>query len=832
MRLFVKIGIIVLTILLGFVMLLATLTWVYQDRLKSAAINTINENVKSPIKVKNGIDISFLRHFPKIDVALHGVSIQDPLNASRKLLEVERFSLLVNFYELFDATISIRKAVFENGSVYLYRSQKGASNFDILKSSGDGESADLKLNAVIFKNVKLIWNDRSTDSYFSGKVDNATFSGDFKKQQFAMALKADFFAELFIYGSDSFTLQKQTALDFKTNVNRLTHKIEIQNSTLSIGGNAFDIAGEIATHKNASLKLHANCKGTEIAQLLDLMPNSQQKKLQGLKGSGAYEIAIDFDNKNKLSPIFNLDASLAKGEISLPQLPHKIKNIDAKLRYSKQDDKLVIERFSSSYDQKPIRFSLIIHQLTGYPSFELSADGIANLMALERFLPDAKIEAITGELQFTNFRLAGKADKSKKLIPSALEGSGAFKIKDASVTADGVKYDKINGGLAYKNEHLFATDLQAVFLGSDLKFNGQIDNLFPYIFEKVKRDGQTILLVSGSLQIGLFDLNKMLAAFDKQDKKAAAEKINIRDIFSISGQLKLSVDEFKYQQLNFKHIISDIRLSSGVIHLDNFHCKAMGGDFDHKGFIKFTADNELQVSGDLTVRSLDIVKLFEQAENFGQQTLTAKNLKGKINADLSFNAYFDDYKTIDLRRLVATLRCNISSGELIAFEPIKIASKFIRLEELDHIYFSDLSNELIIKNGVITIPQMEVQSSAINVMMNGTHTFENQIDYHLKINLRKLLANKFRKNNAEQYIEEDAYEGTNLFLSIKGDMKNPAVSYDKSAANNKIKDDFKTEKETLRNLFKKENETNKKPDIKEEKYFQTREEIKYIDFDE
>jgi hypothetical protein len=97
MRLFFKIGMIVLTILVSFVLLLASLTWFYQDRLKKAAIDTINENVKSPIVVKNGIDISFLRHFPKIDVALQGVSIQDPLNDSRSLLEVERFSSVGQF---------------------------------------------------------------------------------------------------------------------------------------------------------------------------------------------------------------------------------------------------------------------------------------------------------------------------------------------------------------------------------------------------------------------------------------------------------------------------------------------------------------------------------------------------------------------------------------------------------------------------------------------------------------------------------------------------------------------------------------------------------------
>lgn len=72
-------------------------------------------------------------------------------------------------------------------------------------------------------------------------------------------------------------------------------------------------------------------------------------------------------------------------------------------------------------------------------------------------------------------------------------------------------------------------------------------------------------------------------------------------------------------------------------------------------------------------------------------------------------------------------------------------------------------------------------------MLNGSHTFNNDIDYHIKVNLRKLLANKFKKNNTNKYIEEDPYEGTNFFLSLKGNMSNPAVKYDKQIADSEGK---------------------------------------------
>jgi len=96
------------------------------------------------------------------------------------------------------------------------------------------------------------------------------------------------------------------------------------------------------------------------------------------------------------------------------------------------------------------------------------------------------------------------------------------------------------------------------------------------------------------------------------------------------------------------------------------------------------------------------------------------------------------------------------------------------------------------------------------------------------------LAQKFnRKLNDIQYMEDDPYEGLNLYLKMKGTLSNPQIKYDKVSAKNKMKNDFKNEKENFKNLLHnkqpaKLNENEKK---REERYYQIEEKPKFMDFD-
>ena len=68
---------------------------------------------------------------------------------------------------------------------------------------------------------------------------------------------------------------------------------------------------------------------------------------------------------------------------------------------------------------------------------------------------------------------------------------------------------------------------------------------------------------------------------------------------------------------------------------------------------------------------------------------------------------------------------------------------------MKEVKFSTLENTIEIDNNVITIPAMEIKSSALSVFISGTHTFEQEINYRIKLLLSELMSTKFRKENTQ-----------------------------------------------------------------------------------
>ena len=101
---------------------------------------------------------------------------------------------------------------------------------------------------------------------------------------------------------------------------------------------------------------------------------------------------------------------------------------------------------------------------------------------------------------------------------------------------------------------------------------------------------------------------------------------------------------------------------------------------------------------------------------------------------------------------------------------------------------------------------MYVQSNAINLNVFGTHTFDNKIDYHLKILISELLKRKSKKLGDEKFgeIEDDGSGKNVLFLRMYGNIENPKFAYDKQQLKNKIKADLKKEKTLVNDVLKDE----------------------------
>lgn len=824
----------------------------FRDRVKALIVAKINEQVTQPVNVHGSIEFSLLEHFPYASLTFTEVDIKNKLHVGPTyLLKVREFSFLFNMWGLVTDKIQISRVHAYDGELNLCLDANGNADFDIFKPSKDTTTKagglNMDLRKAVVKNIHFTYFSSHKEEDIKLKIRKLDLSGNFRSERFDMAANGDLMIELLRLNSDDYLTQKAFYADITIDVNQKENKFTLNKANIEIEKNKFDVNGYFVSGKrNTYVNFTAATKGKDISKLIALIPVKYTATLAGTEGKGGYQVdaKISGNIRTGINPVILVNAVLDNAEIQIPRIRKPLTAVSAEGYYRMDSigrDELVVKKFHSEFNGHPQRFDLKLVHLSE-PDFVFNADGVADLHELRTFFSDSVLQNAEGLVTFKAFHIEGSKRDLDDAQNSNLIASGNFSLKDVEIQAGGVTYGNINGELQYKDKDIIINGLSLNFLNTQFVFDGRVNNILAYAISQDRRNNSSDipLGVEGSLKMKSFNLSNILIAYDKKGKGAVAEgkkeKLDVRDVFNMKGHLAVSIDKFVFQKMLFENVQTDLTLTPYRVDINSLSTHAMGGNITNTGYIAFTENKQMILNIGMNIDKVDLPVLFKECDNFGQTTLTDRNLKGRLSADIALKTVWDDYKTINLDLLAGKLSCSVLHGELNNFDPIRSASTFIKVDELNHIVFSDLTNQLEIKNRVITIPMMEVQSSAVNLLMSGTHTLDNVIDYQIKVNLRKLLAAKFgKRNNDVSYIEEDPYEGVNLYLRITGNMSNPKIKYDKESVKKKLKKDLELQKEELKELFKKEK--NRKPKNeeetkREEKYYDTRKKPDFIDFQE
>jgi hypothetical protein len=232
----------------------------------------------------------------------------------------------------------------------------------------------------------------------------------------------------------------------------------------------------------------------------------------------------------------------------------------------------------------------------------------------------------------------------------------------------------------------------------------------------------------------------------------------------------------------------------------------MDGKISADGSLKKNNGNQYRIRGNARLSGVDIRKMFHDLHNFGQNSLVEGNLKGYLDADLYYTSLLSEDLAIDLNSVYALGQLIIESGELIEYTPIYELGRYLDIEELKHIRFSELRNLIEIRNQTIVIPEMVIQSSSVNLSLYGTHTFDNSIDYHINLLLSEVLARKGKKDRQEEFgpVIDDGLGKTRLFILMTGTADDPKFMYDKASLKEKLSKDLQQEKEEIKKVLKDE----------------------------
>ena len=318
------------------------------------------------------------------------------------------------------------------------------------------------------------------------------------------------------------------------------------------------------------------------------------------------------------------------------------------------------------------------------------------------------------------------------------------------------------------------------------------------------KDNQSIM-VEATLNSKNIDLNELLSNKSEESKPG---KYKLRFSEFIDVNLNSEIQHLVFRKFDATNIHGVIKIKDKKMVVDPIVLSTMSGTITTSGLIDGTDSTKLLITCFSDVNRINITKMFEGFENFGQTAVTDKNLKGTATAKIQFASMLSPDLKMDLDKLYAGVEMTIENGELNNVEAMKSLSRFIELKDLENIKFATLKNQIEIKNQVITIPKMEVKSNTINVTASGTHTFKNEINYRVKLSLNELLSKKAKtakkENDEFGEVADDGLGRTNIFLLMTGTIDNPIIKYDSKSAIKNVQQDLKVEKQTLKTILKEE----------------------------
>ena len=306
--------------------------------------------------------------------------------------------------------------------------------------------------------------------------------------------------------------------------------------------------------------------------------------------------------------------------------------------------------------------------------------------------------------------------------------------------------------------------------------------------------------INGKISTTYFNLND----FIPKENSSFSSSNNAPSLPPINGSLSIDIQKFIYQKLEMSNVKIKAYAENTRYKFDVEQAQTLGGSV--QGFlITEIKETDFEVNLNCIVNKINIQKMFEAFDNFGQESMGSQNVKGTLQSELRMSATWKNFTEFDSKSFLMQSHIELLNGELINFSPLLSLAGKLEIKQLEHLYFTDLNTTISIENEVIHMPMTEIQSNLLSLKVGGTHTFNNDLNYILVLNLKNLLAAKFKKKKTteDDYVN-DVQGGINLYIKMTGTVDNPIISFDKSSVKDKIKNDFKEEKQEFKNLFKKE----------------------------
>lgn len=782
--------------------------FVFEKDIKNAAVNQLNSYLNDGVEIKvRDIKLSFFEDFPRISMSFSDLRIPESKKINNKdLLKAGTVFCSFNIWDIVSGEYKIIALGADNLEVYPSIDNRGNDNFSgIFKSNNNNQDTGttrVDLKEIIIKKLKLVYTDKSKKFQSSIQSEKIIASAIYSDKETQLNMNGDLFFDSLIIKSGVYLRSRPILFDISAARDNEKKIITLNESSLSFSELRFKLGGSYSENGEYDLDLKGN--EIKITELLQLIPPQFLTEIENIESEGNLDLHAHISGDEKELNRLDADFSIDNGKLLNKSEDVELKDIklSGTLRNGHKSDKalLNIKNIKAGFNTEVFQGAIFLQNFEN-PDLKVDLQGSIDVGVIGKLFTVPGWNAEKGTLS-GEFRIEGNLAQIEE-NPSSGVLIGALKLIDITLKDEGSGklISELNGEILLDGKDLNIPELKGKSgQGEEWIIRGKSENLYNYIFGK----NQT-LKIKGDFASNLLIIDSWLGK-DDSDKKSESNSAGVGIPSGVELDLKIDIDEVRWAKFIGKKIIGNAFVSRDFVKVENLKMNAMEGEFILQAKAYINSKNEYVVNADLKTKGVEISKLFYECNNFGQNEITDKNLTGKLQSEIQFASVWDKNFEVDAKRMYVFAKLKIEKGQLKNYEPLKSLSKFIKVSELENIQFATLENEIEIRDEKIFIPAMELKNNALNLFVEGVHSFENRVEYHLKIRLSELISAKYKKQKNLDEFEDDPQnqKALNLFILMKGLIDDLKITYDGKAARNKVKEDLKKEKQDLKEILKKE----------------------------
>lgn len=800
--------------------------FLYKDRIIQQFIREANKQLNTPITIRK-MDVSVFEDFPQLSIVFHDVYVEDSHPGQYPLLTAKKILFQLNPFQVWQGDYTVHGMEIRDSETNLKINEAGDNNYTIVRKQKGGTTTDsplLALANVSIRNTIVHYTDLRILQDFTFKSEKLLASIHSSSDVYEIEADGDLATVKLMIANNNYLGGKAFKIRSHLLYDDVNKHLTIHPSDLALKSSRFSVSGTYGWKDRNLINITTSGTDTDIQTLLSLLPESNAKRFERYRSEGDvyFKARLHGEIGAKVSPGISVDFGFTDATLFHPDYKTRVENATLKGLFSTSNVRdmrkatLSLKDVKGKLNKEHFQADFVMYDFED-PEITLNFKGRIDAPAVFDFYPVEEVRYVSGALVI-DIGFDGKINLLKdKATAQRVSTLGTVEMDGVNLLygKNKIPLENLRGNLQFNNNDLALSNVTGKLGDSDFLLNGFFKNIITFLLFENQPIG-----IETDLKAKYIDLNQLFA-LGYGDSNSKDDKDDFT--FSLSKNVNLNfncdIKSLRYKRFHGKQIQGDLLVKNQMAVSRHLSLKTMGGDLSLSGIVDAKNNKAIDVVSSLRLNGLQVDSVFYVFENFRQSFIQDKHLKGRATADVNLEMTLNQHLRLFTETLIADIGISIAKGELNNFEPLKKLERYLGDEGLDKLRFSELKNDIHIKDKQIYLPQMEVGSNITDIRISGTHTFDQRIDYRLVTPLRR---KRLVEAAAQEALEEDHQGNSRLFLKVVGTTDDYRILYDTEAVKKKIVSDLKQEVQELKDAFRskgKKKEKEQEAELSKEEYF-------------